>query len=64
MDHALSSKGGDNKLTRHVIRDRLLYVGFHFGTIYGCLLSPQTGQPRPEAATPVTLTHPDTAHGY
>ena len=44
--------------------DRLLYVGFYFGTIYGCLLSPQTGQPRPEVTTLVTLTHPDTVHGY
>ncbi len=42
----------------------LLYVGFYFGTLYGCLLLPQTGQLRSDATTLTTFTHPDAAKGY
>lgn len=44
--------------------DALLYVGFYFGALHGCLLSPKTGQIRPDVTALVTFTHPDVAHGY
>ena len=44
--------------------DRALYVGFYLGTLHGCLLSPRTGQLRPDATTLVAFSHPDTARGY
>ncbi len=44
--------------------DSLLYVGFYFGALHGCLLSPQTGQLRPDVTALVTCSHPDAAKGY
>ncbi len=42
----------------------LLYVGFYFGALHGCLLSPQTGQLRTDVTALVTCSHPDAAKGY
>lgn len=36
----------------------------YFGVLHGCILSPQTGQIRPDVTALVTFTHPDIAHGY
>jgi hypothetical protein len=44
--------------------DSLLYIGFYFGALHGCLLSPQTGQLRPDVTALVTFSHPDAARGY
>jgi hypothetical protein len=44
--------------------DSLLYVGFYFGALHGCLLSPQTGQLRPDVTALFTCSHPDAAKGY
>ena len=44
--------------------DRLLYVDFYFGALHGCLLSPRTGQLRPNTTALVMFSHPDTARGY
>lgn len=44
--------------------ENLLYVGFYVGALHGCLLSPQTGQLRPDVTALVTCSHPDTACGY
>ncbi len=44
--------------------DALLYVGFYFGALHGCLLLQQTGQLRPDVTALVTFTHPDAAKGY
>ena len=44
--------------------DRQWYVGFYFGAVHGCLLSPQTGQLRPDVTSLLTCTHPDAAKGY
>ena len=45
-------------------RDRALYVGFYLGALHGCLLSPLTGQLRPDVTALVTFSHPDTTRGY
>jgi hypothetical protein len=45
-------------------QDGLLYVGFYFGALHGCLLSQQTGQIRPHVTTLITCSHPDAAKGY
>ncbi len=45
-------------------QDRLLYVGFYFGALHGCLLSPETGAIRSDVNALATFTHPDTVHGY
>ncbi|MFL5662810.1 MAG: hypothetical protein ACJ8BW_15880 [Ktedonobacteraceae bacterium] len=37
---------------------------FYFGALHGCLLSPQTGQLRPDVTALVTCSHPDVAKGY
>ena len=44
--------------------DRLLYVGFYFGALHGCLLSPETGAIRSDVNALATFTHPDAAKGY
>jgi hypothetical protein len=44
--------------------DSLLYVGFYFGALHGCLLSPRTGQLRPDANALVTFSRPDVVRGY
>ncbi len=44
--------------------DSLLYVGFYFGALHGCLLSQQTGRLCLSVTTLVTCSHPDTAKGY
>jgi len=44
--------------------DRALYVGFYLEALHGCLLSPLTGQLRPDATALVAFSHPDTARGY
>ena len=44
--------------------DSLLYVGFYFGAVHGCLLSPETGAIRSDMTTLVTFTHPDATRGY
>ncbi len=44
--------------------DSLLYVGFYFGALHGCLLSQQTGRLCPGVTTLVTCSHPDAAKGY
>jgi hypothetical protein len=44
--------------------DRLLYVGFYFGALHGCLLSPETGAIRSDVHALATFTHPDAAKGY
>jgi hypothetical protein len=44
--------------------DSLLYVGFYFGALHGCLLSKQTGQLRPDVTALVTCSHSDAAKGY
>jgi hypothetical protein len=48
--------------SRH--EDSLLYVGFYFGAVHGCLLSPETGAIRSDMTTLITFTHPDARHGY
>ncbi len=44
--------------------DRLLYVGFYFGALHGCLLSPETGVIRSDISALATFAHPDAAKGY
>ncbi len=44
--------------------DGLLYVGFYFGALHGCLLSPETGAVRSCVNALATFTHPDAAKGY
>src|SRR5260221_5192597 len=44
--------------------EALLYVGFYFGALHGCLLSSQTGRIRPDVTALATFTHPDAARGY
>ena len=44
--------------------DRLLYVGFYFGALHGCVLSPETGAIRSDVNALATFTHPDAAKGY
>ncbi len=41
-----------------------MYVGFYFGALHGCLLSPQTGQLRPHVTALVICSHPDATKGY
>lgn len=39
-------------------------IGFHFGRLHGAVLSPQTGQPRPDATTLACFVNADAARGY
>jgi hypothetical protein len=43
--------------------DLLPYIGFYFGAIHGCILSPETGQLRPDISALATFTHLDAARG-
>src|SRR5712692_10422856 len=42
----------------------LSHLGFFFGMYHGGILSPQTGQPRPDATTLAHLDHRDARRGY
>lgn len=44
--------------------DWLPYIGFYFGAIHGCILSPDMGRLCSDIAALVTFTHPDAARGY
>jgi hypothetical protein len=39
-------------------------IGFHFGRLHGAILSPQTGQLRPDMTTLACFVNKDAAHGY
>jgi len=42
----------------------LPYIGFYFGAVHGCILSPDTGQLCPNVMTLVTFQSKDGARGY
>jgi hypothetical protein len=44
--------------------DMLYHLGFYFGMVHGGILMPSSGQLRSDVTALVTLTHPNTKHGY
>lgn len=44
--------------------DWLPYIGFYFGAVHGCVLSPDTGQLRTDMTALVTFSHQVAARGY
>lgn len=39
-------------------------LGFHFGRLHGAILSPRTGQPRPDVTALARFEHDHARHGY
>ncbi|HLG63841.1 MAG TPA: hypothetical protein VKY19_18005 [Ktedonosporobacter sp.] len=40
------------------------HIGFYFGMYHGAVLSPQTGQPRPDVRALIRFDHPQAIQGY